>query len=277
MPSTQDQLDTLQHDPRAWLEANVARIAQVVACAARRRRLSDQDREELLSILWTHMARDDYRVLRSFRGSSGITTYLTVVTERLVLDLRTAAWGKWRPSARARRHGGQAMLFERLVHRDGLSVEDAHKAVRRATGGSVDRDVEIDLLRRVPYRRRQFVQLEQASHCPSPADPWLMLLDRQHARRGSEIGRRLELALRGLPTRDQVLLRMRHEQGLKVSEIATMLDLDAKKLYRRLAMIHAHMRARLVGMGVSPHEASDVVGDHVSHVPPVFERLARAS
>ena len=53
-------------DPRAWLETNVARIKALVNQVARRRRLARQDEQELLSIVWTHLANDEYRVLRRY-------------------------------------------------------------------------------------------------------------------------------------------------------------------------------------------------------------------
>ena len=40
-------------------------------------------------------------------------------------DWRNARWGKWRPSAEARRQGALATHLERLMRRDGLTFEEA--------------------------------------------------------------------------------------------------------------------------------------------------------
>ncbi len=108
-------------DPAAWLDANAPAITALITRAARRRRLRPQDADELRSLTWTHLLKDDCRVIRRYRGVSTMATYLYVVVERVLLDMRTAQWGKWRPSAAARRLGPQAVLYERLVRRDGMT------------------------------------------------------------------------------------------------------------------------------------------------------------
>ena len=141
MPDAIALQDAPTDQPRTWLEANVTLITRIAIQAARRHRLPPQDRQELLSIFWTHLAKDDYRVLRQFRGSSGIATYLRTVIDRVVLDMRTSSWGKWRPSARARRLGAPAEAFERLVIRDGRAPEEAHALLRAMMGPAVPADL----------------------------------------------------------------------------------------------------------------------------------------
>ena len=55
------------------------------------------------------------------------------VIQRLFLDARIAKWGKWRPSVSARRLGGVAVLLERLLTRDGLSLTRRSKFYARIT------------------------------------------------------------------------------------------------------------------------------------------------
>ena len=78
-------------------------------------------------------------MLRRFEGRSSLTTYITVVVQRLFLDRRNRLWGKWRPSAEARRLGPTAVLLERLVSRDGWSAEQALETLRVNHGVTVDR------------------------------------------------------------------------------------------------------------------------------------------
>ena len=66
---------------------------------------------------------DDYQILRGFRERSSLRTYLSTVVERLFLDYRIRQWGKWRPSAQARRAGALAVRLEALLHRDGVPFE----------------------------------------------------------------------------------------------------------------------------------------------------------
>jgi RNA polymerase sigma factor (sigma-70 family) len=256
--------------PRAWLEANVAQVTRIAAQAARRHRLPPQDRQELLSIFWTHLAKDDYRVLRQFRGSSGIGTYLRTVVDRVVLDMRTASWGKWRPSAHARRLGPGAQAFERLVVRDGRNPNEAQAIVGA---------LPAHLLAALAARRREprrFVSLEVAAgRSATTADPFAELLDQRRERRGQMVGRHLQRTLGTLPEDDQLLIRMRHELGLKISQIAAMLGADQKRLYRRLETIHGRLRHSLTAAGVSANDVLEITSAEVSHVPRVLDSASR--
>lgn len=265
-------------DPRSWLQDNFDQVRLLVARVARRRRIPVQDREEILSQLWTHLTRDDYRVLRGYRGASHVHTYIAVVAERLLLDWRTAKWGKWRPSAEAKRLGARAMLFERLVCRDGCSIERAHRILVETTGATIGRAAAERLVARGPHVRRRFIEIDKVRLMADHAsDPWMSLVDQHRDRAGQRLGRCLERVLQRLPAGDQVLLRMRHEQGLRVSQIAAMLGTDQKKLYRRLSAIHSDLGAALTALGVSPGDVAEVVGRPSAHVPRVLHRAARVS
>ena len=59
-------------------------------------RLAPQDREDLCAEVFLAVVRDDFAVLRHFRGQSSLATYLTVIARRVVvreLLRRTAANG----------------------------------------------------------------------------------------------------------------------------------------------------------------------------------------
>lgn len=275
MPETPDRPDTPGANPRAWLEDNFSRVSRIITVVTRRRRLAPQDAQELLSMAWSHLAHDDYRVLRRYRGGSSISTYLRVVVERLVLDMWITRWGKWRPSARARRLGRHAMLFERLVLRDGHGVERAKQILSHVTGADFPEALERAVLGTVPRRSRRFVSLDEAANRSTTAgDPLLELVDRFRARQGASVGRRLERALRTLSAENQVLIRMRHEQGLKVTEMATRLGVNHKPLYRRLAAIHADLRSALRQAGVCAGVAMDLTSGQAIHLPCVLRRLS---
>ena len=269
MPDALALHDSPTDHPRAWLEANVTLITRIAAQAGRRHRLPPQDRQDLVSIFWTHLAKDDHRVLRQFRGPGGIATYLRTVIDRVVFDMRTSLWGKWRPSARARRLGPQAEAFERLVIRDGRPPDEA-RAILRDVGDTVP----ADLIGSVPVRRhgqRCLVELDLASdHRATTADPFAALLDQRRERYGRVVGRHLQQTVGALPADDQLLIRMRHELGLKVSQIAAMLGADQKRLYRRFETIHGRLRSSLAAAGISSRDVAEVTAGEVSYVPRVL-------
>ncbi len=64
-------------------------------------------------------------MLGKWQGRSSIKTYLTTVINRIYLDFQVQRFGKWRPSAEARRLGPVALRLEQLMFRDGLSFDEA--------------------------------------------------------------------------------------------------------------------------------------------------------
>jgi hypothetical protein len=108
---------------QSLLVQQLGHIDRVVQAVARRHQLTVADAEELTSVVRFKLIDKDFAILRKFEGRSAITTYLTVVVARLCLDFFNERWGKWRPSAVARRLGGSAILLEQLVDRVSRSMK----------------------------------------------------------------------------------------------------------------------------------------------------------
>jgi DNA-directed RNA polymerase specialized sigma24 family protein len=81
----------------------------------------------------------------------------------------------------------------------------------------------------------------------------------------SSIEARIDTVLSGaiaaLPPQDQLILRLRFENDLKIVEIARMVDLPAKPLYRQLANIVETLRANLSRHGVEASDIDRIVGN----------------
>jgi RNA polymerase sigma-70 factor (ECF subfamily) len=80
----------LARKPRAWedfVDRFTGLIIHVVNHTARCRSimLSSADREDLTADVLLAIVRDDFAVLRHFRGKSSLATYLTVVARRVVV------------------------------------------------------------------------------------------------------------------------------------------------------------------------------------------------
>lgn len=76
--------------PRAWedfVDRFMGLMVHVVnhTAGSRSRRLSAEDREDLVGQVFVHLVRDDFSLLRQFRGESSLATYLTVVARRIVV------------------------------------------------------------------------------------------------------------------------------------------------------------------------------------------------
>lgn len=77
--------------PRAWedfVDRFMGLVMHVVDHSAQCRsmRLAPEDREDLASDVFLAIVKDNYAVLRNFRGEASLATYLTVVTRRVVVQ-----------------------------------------------------------------------------------------------------------------------------------------------------------------------------------------------
>src|SRR5262252_2162053 len=94
-------------------------IGQIAQSVCRRHGVGDDDAEDFASDVRLKLCDNDYAVIRKFQNKCSFTTYLTVVINKTFLDHRRHLWGKWTPSAQAKRFGTVGMLLERLISRDG--------------------------------------------------------------------------------------------------------------------------------------------------------------
>src|SRR5204863_5871674 len=100
-------------------------IERIASSVARRYHLSADESGEFVQVVSVRLLDDDYAIIRKFEGRSKLSTYLTIVIPRLFQQWRTELWGKWRPSAEARRLGDKAITLERLLTRDGYTFSEA--------------------------------------------------------------------------------------------------------------------------------------------------------
>lgn len=80
----------LARAPRAWedfVDRFMGLVVHVINHSAQCRsiRLTPQDREDLCADVFLAIVRDDFAVLRHFRGQSSLATYLTVIARRVVV------------------------------------------------------------------------------------------------------------------------------------------------------------------------------------------------
>lgn len=81
----------LARQPRAWedfVDRYMGLVVHVINHSAQTRsmRLSADDVEDLAAEVFLAIIRDDFSVLRKFRGEASLATYLTVVSRRVVVS-----------------------------------------------------------------------------------------------------------------------------------------------------------------------------------------------
>jgi DNA-directed RNA polymerase specialized sigma24 family protein len=183
-----------------------------------------------------------------------------VVVNRIFLDLRIARWGKWRPSAAAKRGGPVAVLFEQLTARHGLSFDDACTRLERAHG-PIDREALAALAGRLPVRVRwRPVWLADVDDIPyAGEDPAARYATGQRADAAERFTAILALALTALSPDDQRLVRRRFFDRASMTTVARERSLEPKALYRHLVRVLRQLRRLLEAHGVSQLDVRELL------------------
>jgi RNA polymerase sigma-70 factor, ECF subfamily len=80
----------LDKEPKSWedfVDRYMGLVIHVINHSAQCRslRLTSEDREDLAGEVFWNIVRQDFALLRNFRGESSLATYLTVITRRIVV------------------------------------------------------------------------------------------------------------------------------------------------------------------------------------------------
>jgi RNA polymerase sigma factor for flagellar operon FliA len=242
---------------------NLPLVDSVVRFIARRHRLSADETDELGAQIRLKLVDNDYEVLRRFQERSSLRTYLTTVVHRHFLDARIAMWGKWRPSAQARRLGPVAILLDQYVNRDGLSFEEAVHAIQNKRGVDVTRAELEELLPQLPRRvQRRLADDEALADVAAPGGGEKAAVDAlDRARDGERIEAALSAALGRLGFQDRLILKLRFCDDVTVARISLMMNLQQKPLYRRIEGVMRVLREELEARGVTQEMVSALIGE----------------
>jgi RNA polymerase sigma factor (sigma-70 family) len=248
-------------EARALLEANLALITRAVSFACRRYRFDPGDAEEFGAIVNLKLVDDDYAVLRSYEGRAGLATFLSVVIQRWALDFRIHEWGRWHPSAEAKRVGTVAVELEQILHRDGRTVEEALPFLRSKHSG-----VTLDSLKaiaaKLPRRaaKRHDVPVEEAEPVTGPYDLEDQARTDDRRRTAERVATLLRDAIEGRAEDLRLILQLRFVNGMTVAQIARALQREQKLLYRMLDRCMHEIQDEIVAAGVRREDVLDLIG-----------------
>jgi RNA polymerase sigma factor for flagellar operon FliA len=225
-------------------------VSAVVQRVARAHFLSPADAEDFAQVVQLRLVERDYDILRRFAGRSSLRTYLTVVVTRMFLDWRNATYGKWRPSAAAKRLGEHAVRLERLIHRDGFTPDEAIQTIGNSPNApplATLHALADELPRRIKRRHVSDDALQHvAGHeFEDPVEAAESVASRHR------VARALVETLQQLPADEQQLLQMRYVRRLPIKTIASLLHVDPKDVHRRFDSVFRRLRRRLLRRGIT--------------------------
>lgn len=250
---------------------NLELIERIVRAVGRRHHLSFGEQEDFSGYVNVRLLENDCAVLRKFRGKSTMWTFLAAVIERHLLDFINDRWGKWRPSAAADAMGPVAVLLERLVTRDGHTLEEAIEIAR--TNRNVDKtDAELRAIWEQLPPRGKLTEVSDAAADEQLAEDTAeqLIEDAEQQRNVQRLESVLAEALAGLATQDRVMIALRYDEGLSVAEIAKLRQSSAPTVHRHLDNSLKYLKQQLVNAGFLPGEVAKLIGHSSIVVSPLL-------
>ena len=254
LPSPPDDLT-----PEQLFLGHLGLIKDIIAHTCRRSRFRPENTEEFESYVMERLVEGNYARLQKFKGECKIATFLTVTIKHLLFDFRDHLWGKWRNSAEALRLGGVAPQLETLLVREELTFTEAVQFLRNK-GVDLPESELWNLRASLPPRiQKRFVGEEvlqaEASRELRPDE---QLAAQERAVKSRRVYATLFECLAELPKDDCVLLKM--WLRMKIADIARVLGVEQKPLYRRLDRIKLKLREALERRGVRREDIGDIFG-----------------
>jgi RNA polymerase sigma factor (sigma-70 family) len=250
-------------NPETTYLQHLESIERISAFVARRGHLNADETGEFVQIVRVRLFEDDYGIIRKFEGRSSFPTYLTTVIMRLFHQWRVEMWGKWRPSAEARRLGDKAITLERLLTRDGFTFEEAINILTTRAGNAFTVAELEAIYVRLPLRTPRPVLISddatpEVAALDADADDRVESRDRERSARCCAVA--LDAALANFDAEDRLILQLRFWDSRKVPEIARITGIDQKKIYKRLDKLFGVLRGALETAGIGRGDVDQLLG-----------------
>jgi RNA polymerase sigma factor (sigma-70 family) len=228
----------------------------------RRAGLHGADAEDFASTVKLALIENDYAILRSYEGRAPLGAFLTVVAQRMLSREWMRLRGRWHPSAEAERSGPAAVLLEKLMVRDGRTLDEA-VAIVRNVDPSLDGRSARALAERLPQRqaRPRLVPMpddEREFVAPDTADS--RAKEAEAGRISGRAARVVRETIATLPLQDRMLIRFHFGAELSIADAARLLGVPQRPLYRRIEALLRLLRGALEREGIG----AAVVGELIS-------------
>lgn len=246
-------------------------IERAARSAGKRSGFSPEDLDDFVQEVKLKLVDDDYAVLRRHRGDSKLSTFLVTVVHNLCRDYRNHLWGKYRPSAVAKRLGASAIVLERLLVRDGHDLETAIAMARQRYELAESAEELERLAAELPPRvGRHVVGEEVLEHRPAPGggtEPEKRVEDAERAVAAERVEGVLSEALEALDPQDLLILRLHLGDGRTLATIARDLRLEQRPLYTRKDRALRQLRQHFAECGLTWEDVRGILGwrEHELH------------
>jgi len=245
--------------PDELFRSNLALIERAIARVARRAGLVGADADDFASDARLLLIDDDYAVLKRFEGRASLATFVTVVVSNFLHDQRMHLLGRWRPSAEAQRLGQEAVQLETLLVRDRRSIDEAAAFLPRMTRAELEA-LAARLPARTPRARAVALAPAVAAVAVSRERTDERVAESERERVASAASEVVRHVLASMTVEDRMLVRLRFAFAMSIADVARILRIPQRPLYRRLERSLDALRGALMNAGVDHATAEDLIG-----------------
>jgi RNA polymerase sigma factor for flagellar operon FliA len=248
--------------PEELLRQNLPLVERIVERVCRRANVVGADVEDFASIAKIALIENDYAILRGYEGRAPLAAFLAVIIQRLLADEWIRTLGRWRPSAQARRLGDAGVMIEKLVRREQRPVE-AVLPIVQAVDPSMTRARIEEIAAQLPeqVRRPRAVELDDAvaevavAHDTADAG----VLEGEARRVAARAATVVRSTMQSLDAEDRLILRFRFVDDLGIADIARMLQLPQRPLYRRIEALLTRLRGALTDAAIQGEDLPELL------------------
>jgi len=245
---------------RALLEEHFVLVRKSLDRLGRNSGLPEHEADEFQSWAVFKLVDKDYRILGSWEGRCSFSTYLIVVLARLLEDYRIHVWGKWRPSAAARRQGREAVLLERLRFRDRLPWGEAIDRAQALSDSSLSREELERIAGSLPERSGRIMVGEEALlRIAVDGSVEERIEEYERAPLVARLHEKLLALLRALPAEDRLVLKLHFQDDFTIAALSLLLRIPQKQLYSRRDNCLKKLRRALVDGGLDRERLQELL------------------
>lgn len=228
---------------------------------------------ELSNRVLDTLRQNNYRVLKEFKGNAQLTTYLSAIISRHAVDLIRKKLGRGREKERAKELGDIGLTLYQRVIKDGYSLQDVFNELRdnRKFPGSLE-ELEAKVLK-IKGKNPGGIDWGDCNHSSvikngtsidgdeyvipdTKSDPQVIFMEKQ---RHQEIDNIIQAIISRLTGEEKMLLHMRFpftedEKPKSVEQIAAVLAITPKAVYKRLTRLMKKCKEHLDQQGVTVNE-----------------------
>jgi len=219
---------------------------------------------ELSNHVLDKLKKNDYQVLRNYRGHAKLTTYLTIIISNQAVDLIRKKRGRDRKKERAKNYGNLGKHIYDMVFLQQIPVCEVYKELKSSKNISESlKEVEaiVEKIRgklrhnnvyrtEVPENENDFILPDYKSN------PEEILAEKQRKNKISDILKTIVLELKG---EDFLILRMRflpegEKEAKNVEQISNILGISKKAVYKKIKNVLEKCRNIMKQEGINSHD-----------------------